>query len=59
METYELLIKKVYEIASKHNKRLVIKPHPQKSANEEEIAKHQAAISCSLDNPDGWEMCSG
>lgn len=39
METYELLIKKVYEIASKHNKRLVIKPHPQKSANEEEIAK--------------------
>ena len=39
MESYELLIKKVYEIASKHNKRLVIKPHPQKSANEEDIAK--------------------
>ena len=39
MESYELLIKKVYEIASKHNKRLVIKLHPQKSANEEDIAK--------------------
>ena len=39
METYELLIKKVYEIASKQNKRLVIKPHPQKSANEEETVK--------------------
>lgn len=25
----------------------------------EEIAKQQAAISCSLDNPDGCEMCSG
>ena len=39
METYESIIKKVYEIASKHNKRLVIKTHPQKSANEEEIAR--------------------
>ena len=39
METYELMIKKVYEIASKHNKKLVIKTHPQKNANEEEIAK--------------------
>ena len=39
METYEMIIKKVHEIASKQNKRLVIKPHPQKSANEEEIAK--------------------
>ena len=39
METYELMIKKVYEIASKQNKRLVIKTHPQKNANEEEIAK--------------------
>lgn len=25
----------------------------------EEIAQQQAAISCSLDNPDGCEMCSG
>lgn len=25
----------------------------------EEIAKQQAAIACSLDNPDGCEMCSG
>lgn len=39
METYESIIKKVYEIALKHNKRLVIKTHPQKSANEEEIAR--------------------
>ncbi|EGP92881.1 UDP-N-acetylglucosamine 2-epimerase [Nitrosarchaeum koreense] len=39
METYESMIKKVYEIASKQNKRLVIKTHPQKSTNEEEIAK--------------------
>lgn len=39
METYELMIKKVYEIASKNNKKLVIKTHPQKNANEEEIAK--------------------
>ena len=27
--------------------------------SEEEIAKQQAAISCSLDNPDSCEMCSG
>lgn len=39
METYESMIKKVYEIASKQNKRLVIKTHPQKNTNEEEIAK--------------------
>ncbi len=39
METYEMIIKKVYEIASKQNKKLVIKPHPQKSGNEEEIVK--------------------
>ncbi|MBI4131936.1 MAG: UDP-N-acetylglucosamine 2-epimerase [Nitrosarchaeum sp.] len=39
METYELMIKKIYEVASKQNKRLVIKTHPQKNANEEEIAK--------------------
>ena len=39
METYELMIKKVHEIASKQNKKLVIKTHPQKNANEEEIAK--------------------
>ena len=39
LDTYELMIKKVYEIASKQNKRLVIKTHPQKSTNEEEIAK--------------------
>jgi len=25
----------------------------------EEIARNQAAISCSLDNPDACEMCSG
>jgi hypothetical protein len=25
----------------------------------EEIAHNQAAISCSLDNPDSCEMCSG
>jgi hypothetical protein len=39
LETYELIIKKVYEIASKHNKKLVIKTHPQKSSHEEEIAR--------------------
>jgi hypothetical protein len=39
METYESMIKKVYEIASKQNKRLVIKTHPQKNTDEEEIAK--------------------
>lgn len=39
METYELMIKKVHEIASKNNKKLVIKTHPQKNANEEEITK--------------------
>jgi ribonucleoside-diphosphate reductase alpha chain len=27
--------------------------------NAEEIARNQAAISCSLDNPDACEMCSG
>ncbi|MBL7943303.1 MAG: ribonucleoside-diphosphate reductase subunit alpha [Flavobacteriales bacterium] len=27
--------------------------------SEEEIARQQAAISCSLDNPDSCEMCSG
>jgi len=25
----------------------------------EEIARQQAAIACSLDNPDSCEMCSG
>ena len=39
MEKYESVIKKVYEIASKHNKKLVIKSHPQKSIDEEEIAR--------------------
>lgn len=39
LETYKSIIKKVYEIALKHNKKLVIKTHPQKSVNEEEIAR--------------------
>ncbi len=39
METYALIIKKVYEISFKHNMKLIIKPHPQKNSNEEEIIK--------------------
>lgn len=31
----------------------------QAGMSAEEIARQQAAISCSLDNPDGCEMCSG
>jgi ribonucleoside-diphosphate reductase alpha chain len=31
----------------------------QASMTAEEIAKQQAALSCSLDNPDACEMCSG
>lgn len=31
----------------------------QAGMSAEEIAKQQAAISCSLDDPDGCEMCSG
>jgi ribonucleoside-diphosphate reductase alpha chain len=30
-----------------------------RAINEEELARQQAAIACSLDNPDSCEMCSG
>jgi ribonucleoside-diphosphate reductase alpha chain len=32
---------------------------PYSGQSAEEIAKQQAAIACSLDNPDACEMCSG
>ena len=39
MKKYEIIINSVYDIVTKHNKRLLIRPHPQKDIGEKHIAK--------------------
>jgi len=39
MKKYEMIINSVYNAVMKHNKRLVIRPHPLKDIGESEIAK--------------------
>ena len=39
MKKYEEIINSVYDIVTKHNKKLVIRPHPQKDIGEKQIAK--------------------
>ena len=38
MKKYEEIINSVYDIVTKHNKRLVIRPHPLKDIGEKQIA---------------------
>jgi len=39
MKKYEMLINSVYNAVMKHNKKLVIRPHPQKDIGEKQIAE--------------------
>jgi UDP-N-acetylglucosamine 2-epimerase len=39
MKKYEMTINSVYNAVMKHNKKLVIRPHPQKDIGEKQIAK--------------------
>ena len=39
MKKYEMIINSVYDIVTKHNKRLLIRPHPQKDIGEKYIAE--------------------
>jgi len=39
MKKYELIINSVYNAVMKHNKKLVIRPHPSKDIGEKQIAK--------------------
>ena len=39
MKKYEEIINSVYDIVTKRNKKLVIRPHPQKDIGEKQIAK--------------------
>ena len=39
MKKYELIINSVYNATMKHDKKLVIRPHPQKDIGEKQIAK--------------------
>ena len=39
MKKYEMIINSVYNTVMKHNKRLMIRPHPLKDIGESEIAK--------------------